>query len=212
MDFGPTPGAYPIVAKYLDPSTPEDDKKAIEKKVLLALQECAAQRVITSSKWREDVHAYSEVALEIGLQDAVPALLDLRVRVPPGEIEHAILASLAVLQEPKKLWDFWWKEWMREVPRTFLWPLLAIGLRLSDPPRSLEILQELIENAPGTSHWLGPVLWGFFTSEDLDPEEVTDSLVDLDNVYRLKARASLESVGASSEEIEEWIPLQETSH
>jgi len=189
-------------------------RERMERAIVAALREAAAGDFRNGQDARA-VRYLAALVDGLGLSAAVPLLLNVAEQGAFGgrdgaidaDAEAMVLFALAGLQEPRTLWEKWRALWQRQAPR--LWPVVSVGLRLSDPKRALAILPEAVERAarhPGLP--LGEILWAFATDtrEVYRPEDIAGALEGLSAQDLQRCRDALRSVGAEDGEIEAWVP------
>jgi hypothetical protein len=184
----------------------------IEKASLAALRETASKK-LRKGRDAQAIQHLAALVNGLGLRDAAPTLLEIAERGALGghdggvdpDAEEMVLFALAELQAPKVLWPRWYAAWQQEIPR--LWPVVTSGLRLSDPKKALAILPTVVDRAAKHADFpLGEVLWAYATDEKHRAEDFAAALKGLSPAALARCREALESVGASSEELDAWIP------
>ena len=184
----------------------------LEKAALAALREAAEGRLQAGPDARAVRHL-SALLDGVKLRGAVPALQKVAELGAFGgnldgldpDTEQMVLAALAGLQSPDTLWGKWEALWQREVLR--LWPVVTVGLRLSNPQRALEILPEVVRRAAGHPGFpLGDVLWAFATDERYTASEFANALDGLTGAEFERCRQVLRELGAKETELDNWVP------
>lgn len=155
----------------------------------------------------------AELADRRELRDTLPVLQAIAERGIFGgqagqmepRVEEAVLFALAGLQKPRVLWSAWKRLWQGDDPG--LWAIAVVGLHGANPDRAVGMLPEIVRKAlPSDRIPLGEILWAFGADPSLDAEQLAEALKALSARELRACRRELEEVGATEEEIEEWLP------
>jgi len=183
----------------------------IEKAVIAALEEVSAGDLSAGSDARALQHL-SALIDGMDLRRAAPRLQRIAEQGVFGgqagldpAAEEMVLLALAGLQAPAILWAKWAALWRQDVPR--LWPVVTVGLRLSDPSKALAVVPEAVERAASHPEFpLGEVLWAFATDERYTGNEFAGALAGLSASALERCRVVLRELGATPEELDAWVP------
>lgn len=193
-------------------------RSRLEEAIVQALDREAESDDLSLAPDTAAIENLAPLALRQRIKKAGPALLRIAGRGAFGghagvlseQVERSVLFALAGLQEPKVLWERWGDLWERAEPA--LWPIVTAGLRISNPYRATKLLPDMVRRALAPKGFpVGELLWVFAKDPQIDAEQVRAALKALGADQREACRRGLREVGASEEQIAEWIPRVQPS-